>query len=152
MFFVGLVGVSMGLLARFAELPTTITLFDAALITFASFRLVRLMTYDKVMQWFRDLFVHSEVRYGDGEERMVVRQAYASGPLRAMHELLSCPWCFGVWAAFLVSFFYFLSPLAWYPIFALAVAGVATLLMLLANLIGWHAEHKKWVCERDQRS
>lgn len=151
MFFIGLVGMSMGILARFSALPTTITFFDAVLIILAAFRLVRLVTYDKVMQWFRDLFVRSEVRDGDMGERIVVRQAYPSGPLRAMSELLSCPWCFGVWSAFTVAFFYFLSPIAWYPIFALAAAGVASFITLLANLIGWYAEHKKLEHERALR-
>jgi hypothetical protein len=148
LFFVALVALSMAILDRYGSVPTEVKLFDALLILFATVRVVRLFTYDMVMQWFRDLFTYSETRLGDPGERIVVRQAYGAGLLRTMSDLLGCPWCFGVWAAFMVSFFYFLTPLAWYPIFALAIAGAASFLMLVANLVGWHAEHKKWEHER----
>jgi hypothetical protein len=42
-----------------------------------------------------------------------------------------------------VVFFYFLTPLAWLPIFILAVSGVASFLQLVANMVGWTAENGK---------
>lgn len=111
---------------KLGGLPTSIPFFDAVLITLATFRLIRLFVYDRITKWFRDLFV-----------------GFSKGPLKTMSDLLGCPWCIGVWAGVVVSFFYFLSPMAWFFIFVLAVAGVATLLQLLSNMIGWRAEELK---------
>jgi hypothetical protein len=43
----------------------------------------------------------------------------------------------------MVSFFYLFSPIFFYPILFLALAGVATLLQVSSNLIGWKAEELK---------
>jgi len=48
-----------------------------------------------------------------------------------------------MWIAFFVSFFYFLTPYAWFPIFFLAIAGVSSFIQLTINLIGWRAEKTK---------
>lgn len=142
MLFVGLVVLCIGILVRLEQLPLQIEFFDAVLITLATFRLIRLVVYDKIMRWFRDLFFQKISIEGEFAGA-TLRQKHVSGPLRTLSDLVTCPWCFGVWAAFMVSFFYFLTPYAWYPIFFLAVAGVASLAQLLANLIGWYAEEKK---------
>lgn len=143
MVFVGVVIFCMGILSRYDRLPQEIELFDLALVTLATFRLTRLFVYDKITRWLRDLFMQKKEIEGSPGEVIVVRGKYQSGPLRTISDLLSCPWCFGVWAAFAVSFFYFLSPIAWYPIMILAVAGVATFVQLLANMVGWRAELSK---------
>jgi hypothetical protein len=108
-------------------LPTTIPVFDLVLVVLATFRLVRLFVYDKIMRWLKDLL--------GGAER---------GPLKTAFDLLDCPWCFGVWAGTFVVFFYFLIPsIAWPVILVLAVAGVASFIQLAANMIGWTAESQK---------
>ena len=66
-----------------------------------------------------------------------------SGPRRTLADLLSCPWCFGIWAAATVVFFYELTPYAYYPILMLAIAGAGTFLQLAANMVGWKAEQLK---------
>lgn len=143
MVFVGFVVLAIGLLLRHQVMPTSIELFDAVLITLATFRVIRLFVYDKITQWLRDLFLQKVSTAGSPGELVVVRQKFTTGPFRTISDLMSCPWCFGVWAAFVVSFFYFLTPLAWYPIFFMAIAGVASLVQVLANLIGWYAEGRK---------
>ncbi len=113
----------------------TLVLLDYILMILASFRLVRLVVYDKMFAFFREQFWNVSEYKGK-----VILIKPESGPRRTLADLLSCPWCFGVWATFMVSFFYMLTPYAFYPVLLLALSGVATLLQLFANMIGWRAE------------
>lgn len=123
--------------------PTYIVPFDFLLLSLATFRLTRLVVYDKIMEWARDLFL--VVRVENGE---YVRTKPSMGPRRTIADLMSCPWCIGIWFALFTTFFYFLTPLAWYPILFLAVGGVASLFQVTANIIGWSAEGLKKHVER----
>jgi len=114
------------------------TVFDGALITLATWRLIRLVVYDKITAFFREQFYDV-----GGTKTKPVLEKPAAGPRRTIADLLSCPWCFGVWAAAMVTFFYFLTPYAYFVVLFLAVAAVATFLQLLANLIGWQSEKLK---------
>ncbi len=127
--------------------PRYIPLYDFALLALATFRLTRLFVYDKIMQHVRDLFLDKTLRMGDDGERIVLRQKPFGGPRRTIADLLSCPWCIGMWFALFVSFFYFLTPYAWFPILFLAIAGVASFIQVAANLIGWKAELLKMQVE-----
>lgn len=101
--------------------------FDALLLALASFRVTRLIVYDKISRWFRDLF----------------EDPSGYGLRHTIHDLLSCPWCIGFWSALILVVAYFVYPWAWTVIFFLAVAGVGSLVQLYANKIGWQAEYKK---------
>lgn len=97
------------------------------LIALATFRLVRLFTYDHITDFVRAWFADAEPH-----------------TLRAtLGGLVNCPWCTGLWFAFLAVFLFFASPYGYPFILVLAVAGVASLVQLAANLIGWSAEGKK---------
>ncbi len=115
-----------------------LTFVDFALITFASFRLIRLMVYDKITAFFREQFYDVVEQKG---KILLVKPTH--GPRRTLADLLTCPWCFGVWATATVSFFYLLTPYAFFPVLLLALSAVATFLQLLTNLIGWKAEQTK---------
>lgn len=125
------------------SLPTTIPLIDLILIALATFRLTRLFVYDKITRFIRDLFVRIEERHTEQGVAYITRHEYPGGPRRTISELLACPWCFGIWSGLVVTFFYFLTPIAWFPILVMALAGVSTTLQLGANFIGWSAEYKK---------
>ncbi len=115
-----------------------LTLIDLLLITLASFRVIRMVVYDKIFAFFREQF------YDAVEEKgRVVLVKPESGPRRTLADLLSCPWCFGVWASAMVTFFYLLTPYSFFPVLFLALSAVASLLQILANLIGWKAEGAK---------
>lgn len=116
--------------------------FDALLMALATFRITRLIVYDKITRWFRELF--SDVRHyeEDGVAWVEVRPL-GRGIRHTIHDLLQCPWCIGFWAALSVMFFYFIYDWAWSVIFFLALAGVGSLLQLVANGIGWRAEKLK---------
>lgn len=115
-----------------------LSLTDFVLITLASWRLVRLVVYDKIFGFFREQF------YDVIDDRGVMMMVKPEkGPRRTILDLLLCPWCFGVWATACVSFFYFFTPYALYPVILLALSAVASFLQLIANLIGWKAEQAK---------
>ena len=141
--FLGVFVIAVWYLNTLGKLPRSVALFDFILVILATFRLTRLFVYDKITQFVRDWFLRKEVLEGDDGDLMIVRQKFVDGPRRTLSDLLSCPWCFGVWAGFVVIFFYYATPFAWFPILVLAVAGVATFLQLLSNMIGWRAEELK---------
>ena len=107
-------------------LPTSISFFDFVLLALATFRLIRLFVYDKITLFIREPLA-----------------SFSRGPLKTFSDLLCCPWCFGIWSALVVSFFYFLTPLSWFFILALALSGIASFLQILINMIGWKAEQLK---------
>ena len=116
----------------------TLTVTDLVLMTLASFRFIRLMVYDKITAFFREQFYDVVEQKG---KTLLVKPV--GGPRRTLADLLTCPWCFGVWATATVVFFYLLTPYAFFPILFLALSAVATFLQLLTNLIGWKAEQLK---------
>lgn len=125
-------------------LPTSIPLFDLALIVLATFRLTRLFVYDKITHFIRDIFLHVEETYTQEGVTYFTKVERTSGPLRTAYELLICPWCFSIWAALFVTYGYFeRTTLFWLPILILAVSGIATAIQILVNMIGWTAENKK---------
>lgn len=125
------------------SLPVSIPLFDVVLISLATFRLTRLFVYDKITRFVRDFFFLAHESYTEEGVTYFAKKERMHGPLRTVYELLTCPWCFSVWAATVVVFFYFLTPSAWLPIFVLAISGIASVMQISANAIGWVAENGK---------
>jgi hypothetical protein len=115
-----------------------LSLTDYVLMTLATWRLIRLFVHDAITKFFREQF-WDVVKVG----KTVTLEKPKFGPRRTLADLLSCPWCFGVWAAAMVIFFYLLTPYAIYPIMLLALSAVATFLQLLSNLVGHKAEQLK---------
>jgi len=111
---------------------------DILLITLATYRLIRLFVYDKITAFFREQFFDVvEV------EGVTILMKPEKGPRRTLGDLITCPWCFGIWASAMVIFFYFLTPYAFYPVLFLSIAAVATFLQLVSNVVGWKAEQLK---------
>jgi len=115
-----------------------LSLIDYTLITLATWRLVRLFVYDAITKFFREQF-WDVVKVGRGYRL----EKPKTGPRRTIADLLSCPWCFGVWATALVTFFYLITPYAVFPVILLSISAVATFLQLLSNLVGHKAEQLK---------
>jgi hypothetical protein len=86
------------------SLPTSISLFDLVLIILATFRLTRLFVYDKITRFLRDLFFHANEMYTEEGVTYFSKKERMHGPLRTVYELLTCPWCFSVWAGTVVVF------------------------------------------------
>ncbi len=120
------------------KLYGSLTLIDFGLIVLASVRIMRLVVYDKIFAFFREQFYDAEEQRGK-----VLLVKPERGPRRTLADLLTCPWCFGVWATAMVAFFYLLTPYAFFPVLFLALSSVATFFQLLSNLVGWKAEQAK---------
>lgn len=111
---------------------------DFVLITLASWRLTRLFVYDAITKFFREQF-YDVVKAGKGVEL----EKPKFGPRRTLADLLSCPWCFSIWAAATVIFFYLLTPYAFFPVLILAISAVASFLQIVSNAVGHKAEQLK---------
>ncbi len=148
LFFAVLIFMGSVILHNIAYKPfADLTFLDIVVMSLATFRLTRLFVYDPVTAFFREQFWNAEV-HKSGEVVLVKPER---GPRRTLAELLGCPWCFGAWAGAMVSFFFLLTPYAFYPVLLLAVAGAGTFLQLAANMVGWKAELLKGESESHSR-
>ena len=139
LFFVLLAVMGAIILETESRIPyAELTLIDFTLITLASWRVIRLFVCDALTKFIREQFYDVQ-KVGKGFS--LVKPA--SGPRRTLADLFSCPWCFGVWAATSVTFFYLLFPIFQFFAIFLAISAVATFLQLLTNMIGWQAEKLK---------
>lgn len=142
-FFVLLVVMGAIILETEARIPyTELTFTDFALITLATWRLIRLFVYDAITKFIREQFYDLK-KVGKG----MVLEKPKFGPRRTIADLLSCVWCFGLWAAASVTFFYLLTPYAYYITIFLAISSVASFLQILTNMVGWQAEKLKMEVE-----
>lgn len=110
-----------------SDIIESITLFEIVVITLATFRLIRLVVYDKIMKWLRDIFELDE----------------PTGINQTLKDLTSCPWCFGVWATLIIFIIHFSIPGGSLFTLLLAISGVAAVIQITINLIGWNAQYKK---------
>jgi hypothetical protein len=97
-----------------------------------------MFVYDSMTKFLREQFWDVKM-----VRNKVMLVKPVTGPRRTLADLMGCPWCFGVWATTCVAFFYLLTPYAYFPILILALSGVATMLQLFANMVGWKAEQLK---------
>ena len=123
--------------------PADLTVIDITLITLATWRLIRLFVYDAITKFFREQFWDARV-----VRKQVVLEKPKGGPRRTLADLFSCPWCFGAWAGAAVTFFYLLTPYAFFPVLFLGISAVATFLQILTNMVGHRAEQLKNQNER----
>lgn len=127
-FFLALMALAYAYLAPRGQLVTVIPWTDLILLALATFRLVRLFTYDHITAFLRGWVAGAS----DGTFLGTVR------------DLLGCPWCTGVWFAFLAYVGYCAGREAVMPlILILAIAGIASFFQVFTNLVGWNAEDKK---------
>lgn len=78
------------------ELPAQVGVGDVALFGAASHKLSRLIAKDKVTTFLRAPFTEYQGSAGPAE---VSEQARGTGLRAAVGELLSCPFCLGLWAS-----------------------------------------------------
>jgi hypothetical protein len=88
-------------------LPERIEPKDLALFAFATQKLSRVITKDKVTSAFRAPFTEIEGKGGAGE---LEERPRGEGLRRAIGELLSCPFCLGTWIASGFIYGYIFSP------------------------------------------
>jgi hypothetical protein len=125
--FVALCGVAAWLIARYGTVaPASFSFLDLALLGLATFRLIHLMTYDKIFDVVRAAFMDREGTRLKTAER---------GWRRLVCELLQCLWCTGMWSALIVVTVYLLGPWGWLAIAVLAVAGLGSLLQIVSKTL-----------------
>jgi len=103
------------------------TLFDLTLVALAAFRLLHLITYDKIFAFVRDYFD----RRG--------RDDAAPGH-RYIDSFLECLWCTGIWSALFIFTAYSISMWGKFVVIIFAVAGVASLLQLISHAVAGQHE------------
>ncbi len=116
----------------------SLTLIDFTLITLATWRCIRLVVYDKIFAFVRERFYDATEYKGK-----VVLVKPEGGPRRTLADLVTCPWCIGVWMGAMVCFFYLLTSSAFFPVLFLSLSAVVSFLQILSNMIGWRAEQLK---------
>lgn len=153
MFFLAiLVGALVIVGNRQESFPHSVPIFDVILMAFAALRVTRLVVYDKITRWFRELFTERRI-VTDGGKEWVEISSSGLGIRSTIHDLLQCPWCIGFWSSLIIALCYFTFSWAWFVILFLAIAGAGSLLQLLANLVGWRAENlKQDALEKESRN
>ncbi|KEZ53512.1 DUF1360 domain-containing protein [Metabacillus indicus] len=101
---------------------------DFLLLFLASFRLTRLLVYDKITAFIRRPFHReAEETLPDGSTIAYI-EIKGGGLQKWIGELLSCYWCTGIWtSAFLYGIYVYMPDLASPLILILAIAGCAAI-------------------------
>jgi hypothetical protein len=112
-----------------------INILDFIILALASFRLTRLIVFDKITEFLRDPFF-DEVEEENDDGTLEVYYLPKGTPIKKfIGELLSCYWCTGVWVSASVVVGYLQLPVVFVPIIlVLAVAGLAAILESIVQL------------------
>lgn len=106
-----------------------ITWMELLIISLASFRLTRLIVFDKITEFIRSPFFEEEVEVNEDGEEEIYYVPKKGLMTNFIGELLSCYWCTGIWTATAICFVYLLWPLYATPfLLILAVAGIAAII------------------------
>ena len=133
-FFFGVV-VLVGYLLRQKGINLeNISFKEALVIVLASYRMTRILVFEKIFKYLRDVFKRREDLYLIG----------------TLSSIITCPWCAGVWVTLLIFVFYYLVPFGVVLVYVLALSGVASMVILLSNLLHMWTEHKQRIHTREK--
>jgi len=110
------------------------TFKQALLIILASFRMTRIIVFEKIFKHFRDALKKRENLYVIG----------------TIHAMITCPWCAGVWTTLIIIVFYFLVPFGILLVYVLALAGLASMLILVSNLLHMYTERRQRIHQKEK--
>lgn len=100
---------------------------DIALLSVATYRFTRILVFDKIFKFFRDFLKSKDKLYFF----FVIR------------EIITCPWCAGVWVALIMTALYYLVPFGDIFTILLTISGIASFLVVSVNYIGLSTEEKQ---------
>ena len=100
--------------------------FDLAVLGLAAFRLIHLITFDKILDFARAVVMDSDGGRLKAAER---------GWRRAVCELIECIWCAGLWSALIVLTIYLLGSWGRVVTLILAVAGLGSLFNVMSKAL-----------------
>ncbi|MDZ5470374.1 DUF1360 domain-containing protein [Bacillus sp. 31A1R] len=110
------------------------SLLELLIISLASFRLTRLLVFDKITEFIRNPFFEEITELDEnGEEEVyyIPKKGFIKG---FIGELLSCYWCTGIWSSIFLCVSYLLWPTVATPLLLiLAVAAVAAIIETLVQ-------------------
>ncbi|MEH7307935.1 DUF1360 domain-containing protein [Neobacillus drentensis] len=115
-----------------------ITLLNLLLLTLASFRLTRLLVFDKITEFIRVPFfneIKEEMEDGEIEVYYLPKE---KGVKKFFGELLSCYWCTGIWASTGIVSLSLLYPDFSFPI--ILILGVAGFASILESIVQYFIE------------
>lgn len=99
------------------------------IIGFATFRLTRLIVFDKLMETLRTPFFDEVIEENDLGEKEIYLIPKKSGIRHWIGELLSCYWCVGIWvSAFLVFMYWIFPTIGGALIVIMAIAGIGSII------------------------
>ena len=130
--FLGAVILVGYLLKRKGVDMTELTFKEALLIILATTRMTRILVFEKILKHFRDALKRRENLYVIG----------------TIHSMVTCPWCAGVWVTLFIIVLYFLVPYGTVLVYVLALAGLATVVILLSNLLHMFTERKQKIHQK----
>ena len=129
--FIILCTLSVVAISRYATTsPADLGFFDLTALALGTFRLVHLLTYDKIFGLVRALFM-------DGKEAKLKKAT--RGWRRLICEFFECIWCTGIWSALFAVTVYLLGTWGRFTIIVLAVAGLGSLFQLVSKTIAARA-------------
>ena len=105
-----------------------LSVFDITIMSLATFRIIRLITFDKIFSFARVMFMDT---LPDGTE---VKPA--GGFRRAAAELMECFWCTGVWVGLFVLVLYMLTPIGRFGALILAIAALGSFFQVVSRRVG----------------
>ncbi len=134
--FFGLVALMGFLLERKDVDIREITLKEAVVIILASYRMTRILVFEKIFKYLRDVLKRREDYYLIG----------------TLSSIITCPWCLGVWVTLFIIVFYYLVPYGDLLVYVLALAGIASLVILFSNLLHMWTEGKQRIHQKSKHS
>jgi len=111
-----------------------ISLKEVLLVILASSRLTRILVFEKILKHFRDALKRREHLYVIG----------------TIHSMVTCPWCAGVWMTLIIIVFYYLVPYGELLVYVLALAGLASMLILVSNLLHMYTERRQRIHQKEK--
>jgi hypothetical protein len=113
-----------------------ITLKEALIVILASYRMTRILVFEKIFKYFRDVLKKRESLYVIG----------------TLSSIITCPWCAGVWVTLTIVLFYYLVPYGSLLVIVLALAGVASIVILYSNMIHMRTDRKQRIHQQTKTS
>jgi hypothetical protein len=111
-----------------------LTFKQALLIILASYRMTRILVFEKIFKYFSDVLKKREDLF----------------VLGTIHSMVTCPWCAGVWVTLIIIAFYFMVPYGVLLVYVLAMAGLASMLILVSNLLHMYTERRQRIHQKDK--
>lgn len=135
-FFFGLVVLFGYLLEKKGIAIEEITIKEVVVIILASYRLTRILVFEKIFKYFRDVLKRREDLY----------------LLGTLSSIITCPWCAGVWVTMAIIVFYYLVPYGILLTYVLALSGIASLVILYSNMLHMRTERKQRIHQKQKNS